>query len=305
MRHIGRPRVLFFLAAAVFHVAASAADSVPLRFIDGLPFASVKVGSVTSSMMIDSGGSLGISLPEATLSKAGSVTMLDRKTKFKDLQGKVYEVQDLLARQVVVGNTSLDAVEGRVHVQWGGAPEGPEAELTRARRTGAIGLGAFGKRPLMFDYRLGTLTMFGPGEGPQAGQQGWRALRLDYGKEGPNITLLVNGKPLKFVLDTGTPVNLVNQDSLVPVSAHAACQQATGKPGCDSREIGLVQDSSGNALDNFSAERAPLQGAPFDGLLGGPFFRQYRVLFDLSAHRLLISPYETTAPMPSGGAVRR
>ena len=305
MRHLGRPHVLFFLAAAVVHLAAGAADSVPLSFIDGLPFASVKVGSVTSSMMIDSGGSLGISLPEATLSKSGSVTMLDRKTKFKDLQGKVYEVQDLLARQVVVGNTPLDAVEGRVHVQWGGAPEGPEAELTPARRTGAIGLGAFGKRPLMFDYRLGTLTMFAPGEGPQAGQQGWRALRLDYGKEGPNITLLVNGKPLKFVLDTGTPVNLVNQDSLAPVSARAECQQAAGKPSCNARELGQVTDSSGNRLDSFSAERATLQGAPFDGLLGGPFFRQYRVLFDLAARRLLISPYATTAQMPSGGVVRQ
>ena len=50
---------------------------------------------------------------------------------------------------------------------------------------------------------------------------------------------------------------------------------------------------------------APLQGAPFDGLLGGPFFRQYRVLFDLAARRLLISPYESTAQMPSGGVVRQ
>ena len=217
--------------------------------------------------------------------------MVDKKTRFRDLRGHVYEVRNFVAKQVVVGTTGLEPVEGRVHVQWGGAPEGPDAELTKAREAGAIGLAAFGNRPVIFDYRLSSLSIFGPKEGPQAGQQGWQALRLEYGNEGPNVTLIVNGKPLKFVFDTGAPVNLVNAESLAPPVTKFQCQgPITDKHDCDPRELGQVQDTNGGSLGRLAAERVDLKGAPFEGLLGAPFFHRYRVLFDLSAHRLLISP---------------
>ncbi|MGJ9418089.1 hypothetical protein ACHAC9_10025 [Massilia sp. CMS3.1] len=279
-------RVLIFLAGTVLHGAALAADVVPLTFINGLPFVTVTVGAVSSRLMIDSGGALGISIPETTVHTSGAVTLLDQTTKFSDLHGQAYEVRNLVAQQVKVGTTELGPVEGRVHVQWGGAPEGPQAELTRAREAGAIGLAAFGKRPLMFDYRRGTLSIFKPGEGPQAGQQDWRALPLAYGKEGPNISLSVNGKALKFVLDTGAQVNIVNAASLAPDSAASRCQ------ACDPRELGQVQAGDGRPLGSLAAERMDLNGAPFDGILGAPFFQRYRVLLDLPTRRLLISPHD-------------
>lgn len=275
-----------FIVAAILHTAAAAAapDVVPLTFINDIPFVAVAVGAAPTRLMIDSGGSLGMSIPVTTVARAGSVTLLDHKTKFRDLGGQVFEVQDFVAERVVVGATRLDKINGRIHTQWGGAPEGPEAELTKARQAGAIGLEAFGNRPLMFDYQRRTLTIFEPGEGPQTTESGWQTLRLDYGKEGPSVTLQVGGKPLKFVLDTGARVNLVNPGALVSVSTAPACD------GCDPRLLPEVRDANGRALGAMKAERVRLDGAPFDGLLGAPFFADRRVIFDLSAHRLLIAP---------------
>jgi hypothetical protein len=270
-------RVLVFLAGASLNAAAMAADLVPLRFVNGLPFVTVAIGAASSQMMFDSGGALGISLPESTVRQAGSVTLLERTTKFGDLHGKVYEVKKLVADRVVVGRTALAPVEGQVHVDWGGAPEGPDAELTRARQHGAIGLAAFGARPLMFDYGRGTLSIYAPSEAFGAG---WQTLHLDYGKEGPNVRLVVNGKPLKFVLDTGAQVNLVDAGSL---------PGDPGEPGTFA-ELGEVSDSTGKPLGSLTAQRVQLKGAPFDGILGAPFFQRHRVLFDLAGQRLLIAP---------------
>lgn len=300
MKFIVSGRAAVFLAAAGLHVAASAADVVPLTFINGLPFVTVKIGAVASELMIDSGGSLGISVPEKTIKEAGSVKLLEQKTKFKDLEGKVYEVQNFVANDVTLGTTELGPVEGRVHVQWGGAPEGAEAELTKARQAGAIGLAAFGKRAVMFDYRLKTLSVYEPGKRPQAGQQGWQALRLESGKIGPNVILVVNGKSLEFVLDTGAQVNLVNEKSLAPHDMEPSCQSAsTNINSCDPHELGVVQDSSGASLGKLKAERTDLNGAPFDGILGAPFFQTHRVLFDLAEHRLLISAAEAKDRNPN------
>ena len=62
-----------------------------------------------------------------------------------------------------------------------------------------------------------------------------------------------------------------------------------GEPGTFA-ELGEVRDSAGNPLGSLAAQRVQLKGAPFDGILGAPFFQRYRVLFDLAGQRLLIAP---------------
>ena len=291
MKFIINRHLTVLLAGCVFQSVATAADVVPLTFINSLPFATVKIGATASRLMIDSGGSLGISIPEQTIRDAGSVQLLEQTTKFRDLGGQVYEVQNLVARQVTVGKTELGPVEGRIHVQWGGAPEGQDAALTKARQAGAIDLAAFGKRSVMFDYRRGSLSVYEPGEGPQAGQPGWQELRLESGRIGPHITLTVNGKPLRFVLDTGAQINLVNAKRLAAAATDSTCQTApAGSQSCDPGELGTVQDGNGRSPGKLTAQRIDLNGAPFDGILGAPFFQSRQVLFDLTGNRLLIAP---------------
>ncbi len=270
-------RLSFFLAAAVLHLTAVAApDTADLGFINGLPFTTVKIGATASRMMIDSGGALGLSIPESTARHSGSVTLLESKARFRDLHGKVFEVPNLVARQVVVGTAELGPVEGRLHVEWGGKDS--NAELNKAREAGAIGLAAFGDRPLMFDYANARMVIYAVGEGPQAGKDGWQAQPLAWGKEGPSVTLQVGGQPRKFVLDTGAPVNLVDAGK----TPAPACQ------GCDPRQLGELRDEEGRSFGALTAERVDLNGAPFDGILGAPFFRAHRVLIDTAGRRLLV-----------------
>lgn len=288
--------LLAWFASSVVPAAAAAPDVVPLRFVNGLPFVDVRIGAAHSVMMVDSGGKLGIAVPEAAVKAAGTVTLLQEQARFKDIHGQPYSVPKLVAKAVTVGRTRLETVDGMLHSEWGGAPEGPDAPLTRARKGGAIGLAAFGARPLMFDYAHGTLTIYAPGQGPHEGDAGWLALPLDFDRVGPQVTLRVAGKPLKFVLDTGAQVVLVDPASL-PAGAVAPCPAGSVAEGCDPNLIADVRDAAGHPLGALHAYRQALGGAPFDGLLGAPFFASHRVLFDVAAHRVLIAPADG-APAP-------
>lgn len=260
-----------FILALVIGQQAAAADVVPLEFISGVPFIKVTLGAASSRMMFDSGGKLGISIPQEAIDQSGSVQVLDEKKKFQDLQGTVHEVPKVLANKVIVGTTLLAPVKGQVHTQWGGAPEGPEAELTRARAGGAIGLEAFGNFPLMFDYRQGTLSILDAGQPAQPDYLKWHALDLQYDGAGPVVTLVAEGKQLKFVLDTGAQVNII-------------------KPGiaCDTNQACPLRDIGGTLNLSMKIHRANIGGAPFDGILGAPFFHSHRVVFDVAARKLYI-----------------
>lgn len=263
----------FILAAMVCQQAAAAPDLVPLELINGIPFMSVTVGAASSRMMFDSGGKLGISLPASTIEQSGSVKVLEEKKKFRDLQGRAYETPRLIAERVVIGSTMLAPVQGQVHMQWGGAPEGPEAELTKARAGGAIGLDALANFPLMFDYKQRTLSILDASQVVELRQPKWHALDLKYGGEGPLVTMQVEGKQLKFVLDTGAQVNIIRFGA-----------------ACDTNQACELRDMSGTLNLSMRIHRIKLDGAPFDGILGAPFFRSHRVVFDVKGGKLYVSP---------------
>lgn len=262
----------FLFAAAFSQHAIAAPDVIPLEFVNGIPFLNVTIGAASSRMMFDSGGRLGISIPAATIGQAGSVKVLEEKKKFQDLQGKVYEVPKLVADKIIVGTTLLAPVAGQVHVQWGGAPEGPDAELTRARAGGAIGLEAFANFPLMFDYRQHTLSILDAEQLRELGAPKWHALDLQYDGAGPVIVMVAEGKQLKFVLDTGAQVNIVKRGL-----------------ACDTNQACPLRDISGTLNLDMKIHRANMDGAPFDGILGAPFFRDHRVVFNLKAGKLYIA----------------
>jgi hypothetical protein len=265
----------FIIAAAISQNAAAATDVVPLEFINGIPFMNISVGATQARVMFDSGGRLGISLPAATIEQSGSVKVLDEKQRFQDLQGKTYEMPRIMAEKVVVGSTMLAPVKGQVHTQWGGAPEGPEAELTKARAGGAIGLAAFANFPLMFDYKQRTMSILDAEEAARLGLPEWRTLDLEYDGKGPVLTLVVEGKRLKFVLDTGAQVVVVKQGA-----------------ACDTNQACELRDVSGTLNFSTKVYRLKLDSAPFDGILGAPFFRAHRVVFDLKAGKLHIAPLQ-------------
>ncbi len=261
------------LAAVVCQQAIAAPDVVPLEFINGIPFMNVNIGAASSRMMFDSGGKLGISLPAPVIEQSGSVKVLDEKKKFRDLQGRAYETPRVVAERVVVGSTMLAPVQGQVHMQWGGAPEGPEAELTKARAGGAIGLEALANFPLLFDYKQRTMSILDASQLVELREPKWHILDLKYGGEGPLVTLQAEGKQLKFVLDTGAQVNIIKFGA-----------------ACDTNQACELRDLGGTLNLSMRIHRIKLDGAPFDGILGAPFFRSHRVVFDVKGGKLYVAP---------------
>lgn len=251
-------------------------DTIPLEFVSGIPFIQVTVGAAPPErMMFDSGGMIGISVPQSTIARAGSVKVLDEKERFSDLQGQVHEVSKLLAQEVVVGKTRFAVMDGRVDTHWGG--ESDDAKLAEALQGGVIGLEPFVKRPLMFDYKRSTMTIYAACQDSNADWKKWRSLPLGYGQEGPHVTLRVAGKARKFVLDTGAQVNLIDAAKFKCVSE------------CPRPRLPALADTGGKPLLKQDAERIDLTGAPFDGILGAPFFRSYRVVFDVAGGKLHIA----------------
>lgn len=251
-------------------------DTIPLEFVSGIPFIQVTVGAAPPERMIfDTGGMIGISVPQSTIARSGSVKVLDEKERFADLQGQVHEVAKLVAQDVVVGKTRFADMGGRVDTHWGG--ESDDAKLAEALQGGAIGLEPFVKRPVMFDYRRRTMSIYAAGQGSGTEWKKWRSLPLGYGQDGPYVTLRVAGKPKKFVLDTGAQVNLID-------AAKFKCASKCPRP-----RLPALADAVGKPLLMQDAERIDLAGAPFDGILGSPFFRSYRVVFDVAGGKLYIA----------------
>jgi len=95
------------------------------------------------------------------------------------------------AGKVIVGSTLLAPIKGQVHTQWGCAPEGPEAELTKARAGGAIGMQAFANFPLLFDYKQGTMSILDAEEMAKLELSKWRTFDLQYDGKGPVVIRVV------------------------------------------------------------------------------------------------------------------
>lgn len=286
-------KVLLKLAVALGYVTYASdlfgADVTSLKFVNDIPFVALSVGAAQTTMMIDSGGALLISIPQATVERSNSVDLLEGVNKFRDVSGKEFEVRKLVARNVIIGRTKLDPIEGQLHVQWGGAAEGNDAPLTIARQSGALGIKAFGDRKVLLDYKEETLSIYGRDENVNFGSGHWIDLPLEYGKIGPNILLSVNGRKFRFILDTGARVNLVDRKKFdVP----AKCPPNTHDGICDPKMIGMLSDIGGNKVSELSAEQVDLGNAPFDGILGAPFFKKNRVIFDLSGKHLYLSKLE-------------
>lgn len=251
-------------------------DRIPLEFTSGIPFVQVTVGAAAPErMMFDSGGMIGISVPQPTIERSGSVKVLEEKERFSDLQGQVHEVSKLVAQDVFVGKTRFPAVDGQVDTHWGG--ENNDAKLAEALQGGVIGLDMFAARPLMLDYKRRTMSIYAAGQESSADWKNWRSLPLGYGKDGPYLTLRVAGKPKKFVLDTGAQVNLIDAGKFQCASQ------------CPRPRLSALADTGGKALLKQDAELVDLAGAPFDGILGAPFFRSYRAVFDVAGGKLHIA----------------
>ena len=275
--------------------ATDISDSVvPLTFVQKIPFVRVAIGSTEAELMFDSGGKLGITLPMDVIKRAGSVKILDHKSKHGDAAGNVYEVPDILASEVSVGGVQLaSSIMGSVHYEWGldvssGVSHEPD-ELKSKRANGSIGLEAFNGKPLLFDYAHRELKIYRTGDLPNVSDPGWRALALEYGPQGPQVILTIGGRPQKFILDTGANTSLLMPSALDAARFPDICKNMPkGSNYCGHMDFTGVMNQAGDDIGDLAVELIEMKGVPFDGLLGADFFQSHLVLFDITNRRLWI-----------------
>lgn len=282
----------FFLAATFNAAAGTEAPTLAtLSFVRGIPFVPVTVGAVKTELMFDSGGRLGITLPDDLIKRSGSVRVLEHKSKHGDAAGHVYEVADIVADEVSVAGVPLaKPVAGSVHYSWGlnvssgnaGAPD----DLSRKQANGTIGLQAFENQALLFDYAHQQLGIYPPGQLPDLAAAGWESLDLKYDNEGPSIVLKSAEKPLQFVLDTGGNASLIKPSSIN--YSHRCSHGASESAYCGSKQMKDLKTLGGKRFGQQKFELVEMKGVSFDGILGADFFSRYLVIFDLAHHKLWI-----------------
>jgi len=281
------------LAATHASIAMDAPSDaiVSLTFVHDIPAVPVTIGKAHTSLLLDTGGQIGITLSRSLIKRAGTVHILPHTSRHGDAAGHVFEVHDIEADGVALAGLALDRVSGEVNYRWGllaGKSKHAPDDLEALHARGVIGLGALAPRPLLIDYPHGTMTVYPAGEAPKPASGHWLSVPMSYDKLGVSVSLHVGDKVLRMVLDTGSNATIVNPSALDAARFPELCAVREGND-CGDISLPAVSDDTGNALGDIPVRAVDLKGVPFDGLLGGDFLKQHAVLIDFARGRLWIA----------------
>ena len=273
---------------------ASAAETIPVRFIDGLPVVEVRLGAIKADFLLDTGGQLAITVPPPLINAATGVSLGTQQRKMGDAAGNVFMVQSLVTTSVKLGSVELGPVDGLVNYKWGlkiGAGDAPEVT-----NKGVIGLGALSSRNILLDLRAGRLALFDRSGQDRPDLTGWRKAPFTYDKAGIVMQITVNGKAAAMSLDTAATTSVVSKDAALFAATASPCRgQPPATQFCGMKEFKQVRAGDG-VIGSLTAAVVELKGVPFDGLLGVDFFRKRKVFIDFDAKTLFVRD----ADRPSG-----
>lgn len=276
----------FGLIALAVTSSACAAETIPVRMIDGLPVIEVQLGAIKADFLLDTGGQLAITVPPPLINSATGVKLGAEQRKMGDAGGNVFMVQSLRATSVKLGSSELGPVDGLVNYKWGlkiGSGDAPEVT-----NKGVIGLGALSSRNILLDLSARRLVLFDKGGQDRPDLTGWRQVPFTYDKAGVVMQVSVNGATAAMSLDTAATTSVVSKGSAVFAATPSPCH---GKPPstqfCGMKEFKQVKAGDGD-IGALTAAVVELQGVPFDGLLGIDFFLRRKVFIDFDVKALFI-----------------
>lgn len=274
-------------ALSLFGASPSeAAEVIPVRFIDGLPVIEVQLGAIRADFLLDTGGQLGITVPQPLINSATGVKLGIEQRKMVDAAGKVFMVQSVVASTLRLGAAELGPVDGLVNYKWGlkvGPGDAPEVT-----NKGAIGLGALSSRNVLLDLGAGQIMLFDKGEPSRLDAAGWPSVPFTYDKSGVVIQIDVNGATAARSLDTAATTSMLRKDAKLFASIASPC---SGKPRtatfCGMKRLGGVQAGKSH-LGSLTVAVVQMGSVPFDGLLGIDFFLARKVFIDFDSKVILI-----------------
>jgi hypothetical protein len=279
------------LIAAVCAVGASAgraADVVPVRFIDGLPVIEAQLGAIRAEFLLDTGGQIGITVPQPLINGATGVQLGAERRLLSDAAGNTYTVQSLVATSLRLGTTELGPIDGDVNFQWGlSFGPGDEPEVTKL---GAVGFDALSARNVLLDLGARRIVLFDKGGSDRLDTTGWQSVPFTYDDAGIVIQIAVDGAKASMSLDTGASISALRKDAKLFGSTTSPCR---GKPPatlfCGVKRLNRVRAGSVN-LGHLDVGVLEMNGVPFDGILGIDFFLARKVFIDVDANEIFIQP---------------
>lgn len=291
-------------AALVFACGASLASPtvIPVTTIDDLrlPLIPVTLGTVTTHLMLDTGGQIGITVPEALVGPATGVFLTGRQERRIDATGKVSRVRQLIAPIVDLDTAKLGPVAGSVNYEWGLRINDDERMPTpESLNAGVIGLGALSSHNLLLDMAQQRLLLYARGSAEQPDIAAWRQIPFTYDESGILVTLTADGVPLRFSLDTGASSSMLSRDAAIFAKRPSPCagEQA------DDAHCGMWRleplESEGAPFAGVDVLVAPMAGVPFDGLIGMDFLRAHKVYIDFDTRTLHVVAVPHASDSPS------
>ena len=142
------------------------------------------------------------------------------------------------------------------------------------------------------------------GAGSTSSTEGAAATEVGLAYDNPHLSVqaLVNGKPLRLLLDTGADGNLLSATAAqalglvlsqerVPLSGGGGNADPVPWATLDRLAVGGVTQRAARAYV------VPLPGFPWDGVLGATFFRDFVPAFDYAARVLRLTPAGSFVPV--------
>ncbi len=268
-------------------LAAAQDVVVPVQFIDGLPVVTVTLGDLRADFLLDTGSSQALTIPRPLITPAAGVAERPESVRMTDAAGVVQEVRRLRAESVALGAAQLGPAEGLVHYRWGlSVGDGRAPAVTQK---GAVGLGVFGQRGVLFELGRGRLTVFAAGARPQLPGPWFRA-PFAYDKRGAVVEFMAHGQRAELALDSAATSSMLKKGSAVLSGPNDVCKnQQPDAPACGMTTFsaGVIGNAPPARSDFAVVAMGPL---PFDGLLGIDFFKTHAVYLDLATHEMRFKP---------------
>jgi len=167
---------------------------------------------------------------------------------------------------------------------------------------GLVGYEMFSRFGVTIDYAARVLTLAQPGQ--FVAPQGAEAIDFELAERIPVIRGVLDGKPARLSVDTGSRVSLTLHSPFVRandlVTRYAANPESVqgwgvgGPSRTRATRFGTLKlgalEIHGVAGDLFTADTGAFASPDVDGNLGGGVLRRFTVAFDYSARRMYLAP---------------
>jgi hypothetical protein len=283
-------KILFLIMLFISHFAQSTEVTWDPTFDSkyNLPLIMMDYQGEKIAMTLDTGSKTALHLPMDLINKISNKTENSKRNRSIDLSGNVTEAKSFTVNKLELNSFTFNKVEVVEYKDWGlfisSDPTNDDSEDTNEDKS-VIGLGLFDGYVLTINYPESNITISDDiltDLNPK-----WISIPFELNDEGLVVNLSDGIKNYKMVLDTGSTVSLIKEQSLSPESIKIS------DPEDYFKSILLnVNNVANDSVLPIIIDSIPDEFQS-DGLLGADFFSKNRVKIDFKNKQMWIQPITT------------